>query len=241
MKSLESALLKQVPQIRHAFGTAAEPVGTALQKDWKQGQPIWKQVHGTELARVLDPRQTCGEVDALWTDTPGCPVGVATADCVPLLLAEKTGRAVVAIHAGWRGTKDQILRPVFRSLRQAGYEPQDFVAAIGPCIQPCCFEVGPEVVETFLNQFPQLDESLLLPRPRHLDLPWIHEATLRGFGIEQIDSLRVCTKCGRDNEGNSWLLHSYRREGSGHRQWSIIIKDDQDCASLNTDHTKTIT
>ncbi|MBU6374650.1 MAG: polyphenol oxidase family protein [Bdellovibrionales bacterium] len=222
MLALESALLLSIPGVHHSFGTAEEPLSGKFLTQWQATKPDWKQVHGTGCAQVVTPGQYCGEVDSLWTDVPGQWIGVITADCVPILIADRDGRAVAAVHAGWRGTLARAVKPVLAALNRAGYDSSKLVAAIGPCIRACCFEVGKEVSDQFFQEFPQISEELLSPKPSYLDLVAVNETILRGMGIERIDSLSVCTKCSQDDYGNP-LLNSYRREGrSGKRQFSII-------------------
>lgn len=225
MNPFKSSLLSQIPGVIHGFGGLREPIPSHLLASWEQLKPQWKQTHGTSIAQVVEKNQNCGEVDALWTERAGIWVGVATADCVPILLAERSGKAVAAIHAGWRGTLQKAVKSAIRALDRAGYDPSTLVAALGPSIQSCCFEVGPEVLELFTTEFPQISEEILIPKSRHIDLVAVNEATLNGLEVEQIDKISFCTKCGRSSSGEP-LFHSYRREGQGTRQWSIIAKLD---------------
>ena len=205
---LESELLKSVPGIRHGFGTRAEewPLNFA-REPW----PRWRQVHGAAVAELLVQDQSCGDVDALWTAQPETKVAVVTADCVPILVAAADGSRVAAVHAGWRGTRARIVRALFGALG-AG----DYVAAVGPAIGPCCYEVSEEIAADFAATF----GAAAVPRFRHLDLPAINAAELRAMGVARVDVIRMCTRCTQvDSE---FLFNSYRREGSGTRQYSVI-------------------
>lgn len=230
MRALESSLLAKVPGIAHGFGTAHDPAPEKWRSEWEATRPEWKQVHGVGVARVAGPRQACGEVDALWTDAPESWIGVATADCVPILLADREGRAVATIHAGWRGTLARIVKPVLLQMERAGYSADSLVAAIGPSIRSCCFEVGEDLVENFVTEFPQIPQDLLNPRYRHLDLVTVNEALLRGMGVSEIEVLPYCTRCCRGESRGStagtseFAFASYRRDGGGTRQWSIIAR-----------------
>ena len=111
------------------------------------------QVHG---ARVIAVRQDSPrpegrpEADALVSDDPRIAVAVRAADCVPLLMADRARGVVAAVHAGWRGTVARVAVAALDALiREFGTRPADVVVAIGPSIGPCCYEVGPDLVDAF--------------------------------------------------------------------------------------------
>ncbi len=92
--------------------------------------------------------------DGLFTDEPGLLIAILTADCIPVLVADRKRRAVAAFHAGWRGTLKRIVETgVGRMRLEFGSQPEDLVAAIGPGIGACCYAVGEEVVSEFESQF----------------------------------------------------------------------------------------
>ena len=92
--------------------------------------------------------------DGMMTDLPGVFLGIQTADCVPVLVADVRRRAVAAFHAGWRGTLARIVERGIGAMRlRYGSRPEDLVAAIGPSIGPCCYSVGEEVRFEFESQF----------------------------------------------------------------------------------------
>jgi hypothetical protein len=92
--------------------------------------------------------------DGLMTDEPGLLLGVQTADCIPVLVADRKRRAVAAFHAGWRGTVKRIVETgVGRMRMEFGSRPEDLIAAIGPGIGACCYAVGEEVFSSFESQF----------------------------------------------------------------------------------------
>jgi len=198
-----------------------------------------RQFHSDVIYLAASP--TDGEApkaDALITNTPGLLLGVQTADCVPILLADTRRRAVAAIHAGWRGTLSRIVQKTLGRMRmEFGTRARDVVAALGPAIGAGCYEVGPEVAQAFATQFlpaaewfdgpfEQLahgEEPLWLPwltmmPPGHvpppprvqLDLRAANRWQLMDAGVpeKQIDASELCTACRTD------LLFSYRREGA---------------------------
>ncbi len=92
--------------------------------------------------------------DGLMTDEPGLLMGIRTADCIPILVADRKRRAVAAFHAGWRGTVQRIVESGIGRMRlQFGSRPEDLIAAIGPGIGPCCYAVGEELLSSFESQF----------------------------------------------------------------------------------------
>jgi YfiH family protein len=111
-----------------------------------------RQVHGAAV-RVVDatpPEGMLPEADALVTCTPGVAVAVVTADCVPVLLADPISGAVGAVHAGWRGTAADAAGAAVRTMaEQWDIPPARLVAAIGPSIGACCYEVGEELIQAF--------------------------------------------------------------------------------------------
>src|SRR5271156_3725385 len=175
--------------------------------------------------------------DALITREPGVLLAIQIADCIPILLADTKHRAVAAIHSGWRGTAKRIAeKTVGRMQMEFGTRPEDLVAAIGPGIGPCCYEVGHEVVKEFAAKFPNARDWfdgpfealengdadsnwlpwLTMRPPGHappaptakLDLVAANVAILTGAGgpLKNITSSNLCTACRPD------LLFSYRRE-----------------------------
>jgi YfiH family protein len=212
---VKSALLDQVRGIHYGFGTRDEPKPSEFLPSWDDLAPEKKQVHGIACGEVTGPAQDLGEVDALFTRTPGIPISVVTADCVPVLLSRKDGKAVAAIHAGWRGTAARIVRATWDKLRAQGEKPADWVAAVGPAIGPCCYEVSEEMAKDFLRVFGWVGGAV--PSFRHLDLPQINTQELKKLGIGGVDLIRACTRCSRNPK-----FFSYRKDGSGSRQWSVI-------------------
>ena len=97
--------------------------------------------------------------DGLMTDHPGLLLAIQTADCIPVLVADRKRRAVAAFHAGWRGTVKRIVETGIGRMRlEFGSQPEDLIAAIGPGIGPCCYAVGEEVLSEFESQFPYAGE-----------------------------------------------------------------------------------
>lgn len=114
-----------------------------------------KQIHSSvvTLADAASSAVAC-KGDGLMTDRPGLLLGVQTADCIPVLVADRRRKAVAAFHAGWRGTVKRIVESGIGRMRlEFGSRPEDLVAAIGPGNGPCCYAVGEEVLSEFTSQF----------------------------------------------------------------------------------------
>jgi len=141
-----------VPGLVHGFGRAGwgeEEIRAGA--EFRGLRPvIMRQLHSDIVHRLERAPAEKLEGDALMTSVPGLLLVVRTADCLPVLLADPERRAVAAVHCGWRGTQKRILERTVRAMGRAyGSKPGDLLAALGPCIGPACYEVGPEVREAF--------------------------------------------------------------------------------------------
>lgn len=167
-----------------------------------------KQVHGDAVLRIDAVPTTYLEGDALITDKANLPIGVMTADCVPILLEDLKTGAVAAVHAGWRGTAKRIVQRTVEALaREYGSQPADLNAAIGPAIGACCYEIGPEVIEE-LAKLPGKDHCLFQRDGKtYADLKAFNRYLLREAGVTEIEQTEFCTRC------NEELFYSYRRNG----------------------------
>jgi YfiH family protein len=193
-----------------------------------------EQFHSA-VVRCLDaaPDEPC-RGDAAVTGARGLLLGVETADCVPILLVDPKKRVVAAVHAGWRGTLSRIAEKAVGQMRmQFGSRPDDLLAALGPAIGGCCYQVGAELVAKFASQFRDAHQWFDEPRtgeepnplqwlnmmpPGHqppptnvrLDLRKANRAQLLSAGLAEsgVFASDLCTAC------QTGLLFSYRREGN---------------------------
>jgi YfiH family protein len=177
-----------------------------------------RHVHGTNVWRIGEPLAPDAEFDGLVCDRPGPVLGAFAADCIPMLFAEPEARVCGAAHAGWRGTVNGVGPNTIARMVEAGARADRIRVALGPSIGPCCFEVGPEVVDEFraaLGDLPGLVVRGPVPgtpgRPAkdHIDLRVAARAFLERAGVkpENIDDRPPCTKCEADR------FFSYRRDG----------------------------
>jgi len=209
-----------------------------------------RQIH-SDIVHLADSSKAATaeapKADALITREPGVLLVVQTADCVPILLTDPERRAVAAIHSGWRGTLRRIAaKALGRMQLEFGTRPRDVIAALGPGIGCCCYEVGSDVAREFHAQFPaardwfdgpfdalasgENDPNWLPwltmrppghppPSPRvHLDLIAANRAILADAGVllRQISASGFCTACRTD------LFFSYRRERTTGRLMAAI-------------------
>ncbi len=183
--------------------------------------PQWKQVHGISVVEVVSSDQQCGEADGLWTRVPKLPIAVVTADCVPILLMNKTRSVVAAVHAGWRGTQQRIVDTFFRSLPPDLANPAEWSAVLGPSIRACCYEVSEELIQQFKNEFSEIPSELIEPSPRKLDLIEANLYQLLCQGLSEIAIHPDCSYCKKDDLGD-FKYYSYRRGDRLSRQYSVI-------------------
>lgn len=166
------------------------------------------QVHGARVAAA--PFQGCPEADAAVTAAAGVLLGIETADCLPVLLVDPARRAVAAAHAGWRGSAAGVATQAVAALVELGSRPGDLVAALGPGIGPCCYEVGDELRAAF----GPLAAAVFREGPRgraHLDVREANVLQLVAAGLrpENLHHVAECTYC------TPGRYHSFRRDGKG--------------------------
>jgi purine-nucleoside/S-methyl-5'-thioadenosine phosphorylase / adenosine deaminase len=202
--ALEHALLRSAGA-RHGFGLRGTeaPPGTLRPK----------QVHGSAVALVRDGSARLGEADAAVCSAPGVAVAVVTADCVPILLAAPGARVVAAVHAGWRGLAAGVVEAALHALAAAGASRGELVAAIGPHVGPCCYEVDEPVLAALRARFGSaLDAAASATRPGHarIDLGGLARAELlRGLAPAAVGAFSgACTRCDAER------FESHRRDGA---------------------------
>ena len=240
-----SPQFERMPWLVHGFGTAKlkeEDFASApVLRDFRL--VIMRQVHSDVIYNLDSPPVSKLSGDGLTTSVPGLLLVVRTADCLPVLLVDEQRRAVAAVHCGWRGTRKRILEKAVHAMSQAyGSKSGELLAALGPCIGPACYEVGPEVREEFERTgFP---ESIFTPFPYPskkeperkkagkkalttgdsnaekwlLDLRGANVWLLEGAGVKiaNIWNVESCTHC------DPALLSYRRNKGEPHRLYNFI-------------------
>jgi YfiH family protein len=218
--------------VRRNRARAASIVGAA---------PAWltfgRQVHGARVAVVGNAERGSAfdDTDALVTNAALVPLVVLTADCAAIFLFDPVRGVIAIAHAGWRGTVARVAARTIETMRNAfGSQPADLVAAIGPSIGPCCYEVGSEVIDGVAAEFPDHAEELLVEpdmasagsfrasvneEKRHFDLWRANEVILRAAGVREdaIEVSRLCTSCRTD------LFYSHRAEKGNTGRFGGIV------------------
>jgi hypothetical protein len=189
--------------------------------------------HGALEGKLATPEgKAVLEGDGLITALPGVMLGVGTADCVPVLIADVGNKVVAAFHAGWRGTAQRIVEQGVNTMHlDYGSQPQDLVAAIGPSIGPCCYSVGDEVRDQFKSNFPYANELFRTTnhpesptKKIHLDLWKANQQQLLDAGLNktQITVVGQCTACSRDAHAAMRYFSHRAEHGNAGRMLNVI-------------------
>jgi YfiH family protein len=172
------------------------------------------QIHSPDVVTIERPWAPAERprADAIVTRTPGLAIGVTTADCGPVLLADVAAGVIGAAHAGWRGAATGVLEATIAAMERCGADRARMVAALGPMIRQPNYEVGPEFVTRFTAD-DGANERFFRPSSRKehalFDLPGYIAARLAGAGVRKVEDLGHCTYA------DAARFFSYRR--STHR------------------------
>lgn len=177
--------------------------------------PAWlNQIHSSRVLVLDAPLATVPDADGSYTRETGIACTVMTADCLPVLLCDKAGTQVAAVHAGWRGLADGIIEA---ALEKFTVPAGQILAWMGPAIGPDAFEVGGEVREQFVAAMPQAEQAFRPHGNKWLaDLYLLARQRLQQFGVTEIYGGESCTF------GEPEQFYSYRRDGVTGRQASLI-------------------
>lgn len=206
---------------------AFDALGLSLQK-----AVACRQVHGSEVAQVdmrhagrggMSADSALPGFDALATQTPGLPLMAFFADCLPILLWDEARVAVA--HAGWRGTVADVAGNTVSKMVEMGADPLRLQVAMGPCIGPCCYEVGDDIIEVFRETFGQEVCTTTKKGAPSVDLVAANRTALVRTGISpsHIETSNYCTACRTD------LFFSHRVEGpkTGRMLAVIMLKESK--------------
>jgi|TARA_R110001583_G_scaffold67919_9_gene193807 YfiH family protein len=179
------------------------------------------QVHGNKVAKVEHHDNNPIVADAAITRSQGIALAIMTADCLPILLSNRDGSEIAAIHAGWRPLAANIIEETITLMQSS---VNDIVVWMGPCIGEQVFEVGQEVKQAFCQVSTQFEQAFKLIKSLNDDpikylanLHLIAQLQLLNLGVKNITTLNECTHTLRDK------YYSYRRDGQTGRMGSIIV------------------
>ncbi|MFB9135845.1 peptidoglycan editing factor PgeF [Vibrio olivae] len=185
-----------------------------MQQAGMPSAPVWlNQTHSTKVVALNAPTSKVIDADGVFTTTPGVVCSAMTADCLPVLLADRQGRGVAAVHAGWRGLAHGIVENALN------YFEGEVVAWLGPAIGPAVFEVGDDVRDAFMSE--DANAHLAFRRGRQTgkwwaDMPRLATQRLNLAGVDAVYNSGLCTY------QDSNRFYSYRRDGVTGRQASFI-------------------
>lgn len=206
----DDAVRANLESVRTAIG--AEAIATS------------RQVHATGVVEVTGAfaRDARPSADAMVTTRPGIALGVLTADCVPVLLADPQASIVGVCHAGWRGALAGVVEAIVEAMVIRGGAPSRIRAAIGPAISAANYEVGPDWAATLLARDPAHASYVSTPDGgrEHFDLPRFVVDRLRAAGIAEPEQVGACTYA----HPQRYFSHRYaaRRSAPTGRQLSVI-------------------
>lgn len=184
--------------------------------------PLWlQQVHGNQVFVANAWPNDVPTADAVVTQQPGIACAILTADCLPVLIADRKARVVGAAHAGWRGLAGGVVEQLVAAMTAVpGVLARDLSVWLGPTIGPTAFEVGPEVVEAFVARDPLL-RPCFEAHPQHAgkylaDIAALAVQILQALGIDDVTNSGFCTVSLTER------FYSYRRDNVTGRMASLI-------------------
>jgi polyphenol oxidase len=193
----------------------------------QEGQlSILRQVHGVKVITVTDAWDIAAspEADAMVTTSPDRVLGILTADCVPLLFADRTKPVIGAAHAGWKGAKAGIVESTLAAMEELGADRTHITAIIGACIHQNSYEVGPEFYDNFVMEH-EANRQFFKPSSKEghfmFDLPAYVTAKLAAAGITDIYNLERDT-CREEADFFSYRRCTLRNETYGQNNLSVI-------------------
>jgi len=189
------------------------------------------QVHSAKVVSVTDPWDIANspEADAMVTDRPRLALGILTADCAPVLLADAEKGVIGAAHAGWKGALGGVTDSVVAAMEKLGAERGRIAAAIGPCIAQASYEVDQKFRAAFLHAAAK-NAAFFIPSDRadffRFDLEAYVAARLQSAGVGRIERLAVGTYA-REGDFYSFRRATHRGEKDYGRQLSAIVLTEQ--------------
>ncbi len=187
------------------------------------------QIHSAEAVIVARPWDigAAPQADAMATNVPGLALGILTADCAPILFADREARVIGAAHAGWKGALQGVIGATVAAMKQLGAAPERISAAIGPAISQAHYEVGSEFRTRFMDSdVANAQFFVASPRPDHwqFDLEAYVAQRLAKEGVDNVERLSACTYA-REDDFFSFRRTTHRGEADYGRDISAIMLD----------------
>lgn len=190
-------------------------------KKWLElpNEPIWLDQTHTNRCVLVEDESVDRQADAAVTRDNQFPLAIMTADCLPIVLCNRQGTEIAAIHAGWRGLANGIIENTVATMLST---PESCLAWIGPAICEACYQTGDEVLQTFSSQYSFADKAFNYHNSHlHANLPIMAELILQSLGIANVSQSKACTY-----ELNE-QFYSYRREPQTGRMATLIWIQDK--------------
>lgn len=163
------------------------------------------QIHSSD-AIVYDGKIHYG--DAIITNKRNTALGVFTADCVPVLIIDRSKQVIAAVHSGWKGTINDICANTISKMKsEYNIKPEDLIAYIGPHNRSCCYEIGKDVEDLFMSNKLYKNINIIEQGNLNLEKCIIAQMINEGVLMENIRTTEICTFCSSD-----FQMHSYRRD-----------------------------
>lgn len=185
------------------------------------------QFHSAEVTVAEEPwsRENAPRADAIVTNRPGLAIGVSTADCVPVLFADRDAKIIGVAHAGWRGARAGVLQATVSAMQKLGASRSAITVAIGPAISQAAYEVGEDFELNFIEGNTKNERFFARDKPNtrpHFDLTGYVASQLKQVEIKKIEDVKVCTYP-QENRLFSYRRTTHRAESDYGRQISAIL------------------
>lgn len=198
-----------------------DPVIVAANREKLGSQPFWlNQTHSDKVIQINEAtNDTVPDADGSYTRLNNKACAVLTADCLPVLMCDKSGQEIAALHAGWKGLLANILDRGFECFTA---KPEDILVWLGPAIGPKVFEIGPEVYEAFVAAGAE-NAKAFIPSPKinhfMLNIYQLARLYFARLGVSAVYGGEYCTYSEPEK------FYSYRRDGQTGRMVTLIVKN----------------
>jgi YfiH family protein len=184
------------------------------------------QVHGNNAVNVSAPWEAANsrKADAMATNIAGIALGILTADCVPILLADSEARVISAAHAGWKGALSGVVESTIQAMESLGAKRERMAAAVGPSISQTNYEVGPELRARYLDES-AANARFFAPGARDRFMFDLHGYVAQRLSAARVGSVERLALCTYDGEAlfYSYRRATHRRQADCGRQLSTIL------------------